>query len=608
MSRQFENRFDELFNEKFRDFEVNPPEHILSNIKSSTGNTSVAEKLSSFFRNNLSFVLISICVPAAVVAIYSFSRTNEAISSTTKNLNTEISLVKENLNQNIPEKQNNVSPNNNNSENTRPAPIIKSDETCGLSYALQASNNNGKWTSDANVLIDKPSSSNTEIKVTKEGLYSFAWIPEDANLPIEKTNIRFYAATETKAKDFSVCGNEFDLKAQARFGKGSWNQVKGIEYSEMNNPLTHVIYQGTGLVNLIWKDYGKCASSDTFKVLFQEKPDAFFTTSTTACTESPVELTANNKSLFHYEWEIEGSEASNLQASKVNVSWEKAGKYNVSLKVWKNENCFSISNKIIELTDAPKVSFETVPASCNKGGSITAKPLNKVAFYKYFWMNESNPAGNVRDNLQAGNYSVIVTDKNNCKKEYKVALEGTMPIKADFYHSNYEPTPPATVHFVNTTTIGNKPSKQTDELQYSWDFGDGNKSDEFTPKHIYSSSGNYTVKFTVTDKNGCSNSYSNNDIVIGNTASGTSNVFTPNGDGQNDLFYVKANALSNFHAVITNARGEKVHEWTNPELGWDGTINDSGAQAATGLYYYTVTATTSDGKPYSDKGMVHLRK
>src|SRR3989339_688298 len=98
MSREFENRFDELFNEKFRDFEVNPPEHILSNIKSSTGNTSVAEKLSSFFRNNLSFVLISICVPAAVVAIYSFSRTNEAISSTTKNLNTEISLVKENLN------------------------------------------------------------------------------------------------------------------------------------------------------------------------------------------------------------------------------------------------------------------------------------------------------------------------------------------------------------------------------------------------------------------------------------------------------------------------------------------------------------------------------
>ena len=66
------------------------------------------------------------------------------------------------------------------------------------------------------------------------------------------------------------------------------------------------------------------------------------------------------------------------------------------------------------------------------------------------------------------------------------------------------------------------------------------------------------------------------------------NVFTPNGDGVNDIFRVQMLSVTSFHAVIINRWGRKVYEWTDPEGGWDGRIN--GTYASPGTYYYIVTA------------------
>jgi gliding motility-associated-like protein len=68
------------------------------------------------------------------------------------------------------------------------------------------------------------------------------------------------------------------------------------------------------------------------------------------------------------------------------------------------------------------------------------------------------------------------------------------------------------------------------------------------------------------------------------------NVFTPNGDGKNDLFqplkcprFVESVAL-----VVYNRYGSKVYEGTSPALAWDGKTT-SGADLPSGLYYYQVT-------------------
>lgn len=66
------------------------------------------------------------------------------------------------------------------------------------------------------------------------------------------------------------------------------------------------------------------------------------------------------------------------------------------------------------------------------------------------------------------------------------------------------------------------------------------------------------------------------------------NVFTPNGDGKNDIFMARALSVEDFHAVVLNRWGRKVYEWSDPRGGWDGRIN--GKYANPGTYYYIITA------------------
>ncbi|MBR6017493.1 MAG: gliding motility-associated C-terminal domain-containing protein [Paludibacteraceae bacterium] len=70
------------------------------------------------------------------------------------------------------------------------------------------------------------------------------------------------------------------------------------------------------------------------------------------------------------------------------------------------------------------------------------------------------------------------------------------------------------------------------------------------------------------------------------------NVFTPNGDGQNDEFRVVYRSIREFHCWIYNRWGKLVYEFTDPAKGWDGTIN--GRPAAEGAYFYVIRAMGTD--------------
>ena len=71
-------------------------------------------------------------------------------------------------------------------------------------------------------------------------------------------------------------------------------------------------------------------------------------------------------------------------------------------------------------------------------------------------------------------------------------------------------------------------------------------------------------------------------INLGGCALEIPNVFTPNGDGVNDVFKYGQAYGKDIHTVIYNRWGKKIKEFSGNE-GWDG--KDSPA----GVYYYTIT-------------------
>jgi len=81
-------------------------------------------------------------------------------------------------------------------------------------------------------------------------------------------------------------------------------------------------------------------------------------------------------------------------------------------------------------------------------------------------------------------------------------------------------------------------------------------------------------------------------------------AFSPNGDGQNDVLYVRGRCLKNFTFQIFNRWGELVFETTDKNVGWDGTQN--GQPLNTGVFVYKLEGTTWDDKQYIQKGNITL--
>jgi len=71
-------------------------------------------------------------------------------------------------------------------------------------------------------------------------------------------------------------------------------------------------------------------------------------------------------------------------------------------------------------------------------------------------------------------------------------------------------------------------------------------------------------------------------------------VFSPNGDGNNDLFFVRGNAIGEMDLAIFDRWGMRVFTSAQPAMGWDGSVN--GAPCASGVYVVVLQATLLDGE------------
>lgn len=82
------------------------------------------------------------------------------------------------------------------------------------------------------------------------------------------------------------------------------------------------------------------------------------------------------------------------------------------------------------------------------------------------------------------------------------------------------------------------------------------------------------------------------------------NAFSPNGDGKNDLLFVRGTQIRSLQFILFNQWGEKVFETTQQNAGWDGRVN--GKAQPVGVYVYALKAILADGTVIQKKGSVTL--
>ncbi len=141
-------------------------------------------------------------------------------------------------------------------------------------------------------------------------------------------------------------------------------------------------------------------------------------------------------------------------------------------------------------------------------------------------------------------------------------------------------------------------------INYFWDFGDGTSSTDYSPTHIYQDGGEFNVCLAVNPGTPCPDSICKKVTVLLPQAIGVPNAFSPNGDGFNDILYVKGQGITDFIFKVFNRWGEKVFETNDLETGWDGIYKTKPQDMD--VYVWELNATLEDGNRVVQSGNVSL--
>lgn len=118
--------------------------------------------------------------------------------------------------------------------------------------------------------------------------------------------------------------------------------------------------------------------------------------------------------------------------------------------------------------------------------------------------------------------------------------------------------------------------------------------------------GNYIV--IVTDSLGCSNTQNYNVLASGidcyEPVIYVPNIFSPNGDGINDILYVHGRGIKSMSFIVYDRWGEKVFSTTDNTKGWDGTFRGKPMDSA--VYMYYLKATLNNDEEIKTKGSITI--
>lgn len=141
-------------------------------------------------------------------------------------------------------------------------------------------------------------------------------------------------------------------------------------------------------------------------------------------------------------------------------------------------------------------------------------------------------------------------------------------------------------------------------MSWFWEFEGGNPatSTQQHPTNIcFSEAGMHAVTLTISNTSGsATKQFSVNVGDFDCPITDIPNVFTPNGDGVNDVFYIPMLPTGSVLHIL-NRWGEVVFETTDKNQGWDGKTKQ-GIPVSDGVYFYRLETPKND----TYHGFVHL--
>lgn len=335
----------------------------------------------------------------------------------------------------------------------------------------------------------------------------------------------------------------------------------------------------------------------------------FTFTKTDSC--GPYEATFINTSLHgsaatQYIWSF-GDNTTYTGVTPPVHTFAAAGSYTVTLTTIDTTACDSSSSVSHTVTFSGlkvKAGFTANDTTCvNTPATFTNTTSNGSNFTYYV----SNGGGTITGNATSTSYTftdtgwysvtLIATNSAACNGEDTLTRR-IYVINGPVANFSFSPTVPVTNVPISFTNLS------TGAVRYAWDFGDNTGSTDVNPTHMYKRTGEYTACLTAYNSQSCPAKLCKTTSADIQPIADLPTAFSPNGDGANDVLYVRGAAIQSIDLLIFNRWGQLVFESKNQEIGWDGTYN--GKPQEMDAYAYVLKVLFIDGTTLQKKGNVTL--
>jgi gliding motility-associated-like protein len=378
----------------------------------------------------------------------------------------------------------------------------------------------------------------------------------------------------TAGNDLQICiGDSAQLQANGA-SSYSWTPATGLSNPTIDNPMAGpsdtTEYVVTGIDNNL------CVNSDTVIVIVNPLPTIFAGNDEDICIGGSANLTVTGAQT--YTWTPANSLDDNLSASPI-ASPDSTTQY-IVVGIDSN-TCVNSDTMIVNVF---RIFTSPDTAVCAGQGvqlDVFGSPANAYTWTPTTGLTDPNIANPIATPITTTTYFVSVTNIGGCQDQDSVIVTIFDAPVASFDWEIEPACEGVFVTFENTSIDGET---------FLWDFFDGETDTEENTSHTFPYGVAFSTSLTVTNVKGCVTTVTNSDTPLSYEDYFTlriPNVFTPNGDGDNDQFRISVPGKI-YECVdlnIYNRWGQLMFTSTGNNLQWDGHTT-AGEKCPEGTYMF----------------------
>lgn len=360
---------------------------------------------------------------------------------------------------------------------------------------------------------------------------------------------------------------------------------------------------GVSLILSANNTFGCASDNDTVFMSFIEIPTANFSL-TNVCQEENATFndlsTTPVGSITDWTWDF-GNGGTSIAQTPIHA-YNSSGTFEVELVVSSSNGCSDTIVQAITIHPLPLPLF-TNTSACEMNDIFFTDASTISSGSIVSWLYDFYSFGSSTDQItqfafdEPGVYPVsfTVTSDLGCVANTVQNVTVISSPTADF---SINPNPALALQEVVFTdqSVGNQIS------DWYWDFGDGEGDNIQNTLHGYELGGVYYVTLTVTDANNCKDTITK--VISVALLPVLPTGFSPNGDGENDVFIIRGGPFIAVDFKVYNNWGQLIFETNDGNEGWDGTFR--GENSPLGVYTWTFVVEMGNGQIVKKSGDVTL--